>query len=172
MDQTSIDRTRTVTWRDPASGETAGMTLTGLEYLRAMARGEAPPPPLALMLGLSLDEIEEGRVVMTVVPEEFHYNPRGVVHGGLAATLFDSALGCAVQSLLPPAHAAPTQQLQINYIRPIRIETGKMFCSAQVIHKGKRSATAEGRLTDRDGKLYAHATGTFIITGPDDRKGR
>lgn len=172
MDQPGIDRTRTVTWKDPASGETTGMTLTGIEYLRAMARGDAPPPPLALVLGLSLDEIEEGRVVMTVVPEEFHYNPRGVVHGGLAATLFDSALGCAVQSLLPPAHAAPTQQLQINYIRPIRIETGKMFCSAQVIHRGKRSATAEGRLTDSDGKLYAHATGTFIITGPDDRKDR
>ena len=172
MDPTSIDRTRTVTWKDPAAGEAAGMTLTGVEYLRAMARGDATSPPLALVLGLSLDEVEEGRVVMSVVPEEFHYNPRGVVHGGLAATLFDSALGCAVQSLLPPAHAAPTQQLQINYIRPIRIETGKMFCSAQVIHAGKRSATAEGRLTDRDGKLYAHATGTFVITGPDDRKGR
>lgn len=143
--------------------------MTGVEYLRAMARGDAPLPPLALVLGLSLDEIEEGRVVMSVVPEEFHYNPGGVVHGGLAATLFDSALGCAVQSLLPPAHAALTQQLQINYIRPVRIETGKVSCSAQVIHIGKRSATAEGRLVDRDGKLYAHATGTFIITGPDDR---
>ncbi|MEO5902912.1 MAG: PaaI family thioesterase [Gemmatimonadaceae bacterium] len=148
------------------------MTLTGVEYLRAMARGDVPPPPLALALGLSLDEIDEGRVVMSVVPEEFHYNLRGVVHGGLAATLFDSALGCAVHSLLPPAHAAPTQQLQINYIRPVRIETGKVSCSAQVIHIGKRSATAEGRLVDRDGKLYAHATGTFIITGPDDRTNR
>jgi uncharacterized protein (TIGR00369 family) len=146
------------------------MTLTGLEYLRAMARGDAPPPPLAILLGLSLDEIEEGRVTMSVVPEEFHYNPRGVVHGGLAAALFDSALGCAVQSMLPPAHAAPTQQLQTNFIRPIRIETGRVVCAAEVIHLGKRSATAQGRLLDADGKLYAHATGTFIITGPDDRK--
>ena len=167
-----MDRKRTVTWFDPALGVEAGTSLSGLEYLRAMSRGEAPPPPLALMLGFSLDEIEEGRVTMSVVPAEFHYNPMGVVHGGLAATLFDSSLGCAVQSMLPPAHAAPTLQLQINYIRPITIATGKLNCSGEVIHMGKRSATAQGRLTDSSGKLYAHATGTFVITGPEERRGR
>jgi uncharacterized protein (TIGR00369 family) len=137
-----------------------------------MARGDAPPPPLAIVLGFTLDEIEEGRVMMSVVPQEFHYNPSGVAHGGLAATLFDSSLGCAVQSMLPPAHIAPTLQLQVNYIRPIRIETGKLQCSGEIIHMGKRSATAEGRLTDSSGRLYAHATGTFIITGPEERRGR
>jgi uncharacterized protein (TIGR00369 family) len=167
-----MDRTRSVTWLDPALGVEAGTTLSGLEYLRAMSRGEAPPPPLALLMGFTLDEIEEGRVVMSVVPAEFHYNPMGVVHGGLAATLFDSSLGCAVQSMLPPAHAAPTVQLQINYIRPITIATGKVNCSGEIIHLGKRSATAEGRLTDSSGKLYAHATGTFVITGPEERRGR
>jgi len=167
-----MDRTRTVTWLDPAPGVEAGTRLSGLEYLRAMSRGEAPPPPLASMLGFSLDEIEEGRVMMSVVPAEFHYNPMGVVHGGLAATLFDSSLGCAVQSMLPPAHAAPTLQLQINYIRPITIATGKLNCSGEIIHLGKRSATAQGRLTDSSGKLYAHATGTFVITGPEERRGR
>ena len=167
-----MDRTRTVTWQDPALGVAAGTTLTGLEYLRAMARGEAPQPPLALMLGFTLDEIEEGSVIMSVVPAEFHYNPMGVVHGGLAATLFDSSLGCAVQSMLAPAYAAPTLQLQINYIRPITIATGKLKCSGNVIHMGKRSATAEGKLTDSTGKLYAHATGTFVIAGPEERRGR
>ena len=167
-----MDRSRTVTWLDPALGVEAGTRLSGLEYLRAMSRGEAPPPPLASMLGFSLDEIEEGRVMMSVVPAEFHYNPMGVVHGGLAATLFDSSLGCAVQSMLPPAHAAPTLQLQINYIRPITIATGKLNCSGEIIHLGKRSATAQGRLTDSSGKLYAHATGTFVITGPEERRGR
>ena len=167
-----MDRTRTVTWLDPSLGVEAGTTLTGVEYLRAMARGDAPPPPLALLMGFTLDEVNEGKVTMSVVPAEFHYNPMGVVHGGLAATLFDSALGCAVQSMLPPAHAAPTLQLQINYIRPITIATGKVQCSGEIIHMGKRSATAEGRLTDSSGKLYAHATGTFVITGPDERKGR
>ena len=167
-----MDRTRTVTWQDPELGVAAGTTLTGLEYLRAMARGEAPQPPLALMLGFTLDEIEEGSVIMSVVPAEFHYNPMGMVHGGLAATLFDSSLGCAVQSMLAPAYAAPTLQLQINYIRPITIATGKLKCSGNVIHMGKRSATAEGKLTDSTGKLYAHATGTFVIAGPEERRGR
>jgi uncharacterized protein (TIGR00369 family) len=167
-----MDRTRTVTWLDPALGVEAGTTLSGLEYLRAMSRGEAPPPPLALLMGFTLDEIEKGRVVMSVVPAEFHYNPMGVAHGGLAATLFDSSLGCAVQSMLPPAHAAPTLQLQISYIRPVTIATGKVNCSGEVIHLGKRSATAEGRLTDASGKLYAHATGTFVINGPEERRGR
>lgn len=167
-----MERTRTVTWQDPALGVGSATRLTGIEYLRAMVRGEAPSPPLALMLGFRLEEIEEGRVVVTVEPAEFHYNPMGVAHGGLAATLFDSALGCAVQSLLPPAAAAPTLQLQVNYIRPVTVETGKLNCSGKVIHLGKRSATAEGRLTDSDGKLYAHGTGIFIITGQEDRKGR
>lgn len=167
-----MDRTRTVAWKDPALGVDAATNLSGIEYLRAMSRGEAPPPPLASLLGFTLDEIEEGRVMMSVIPAEFHYNPLGVVHGGLAATLFDSSLGCAVQSMLPPAHAAPTLQLQINYIRPITVATGQLWCSGQIIHLGKRSATAEGRLTDQSGKLYAHATGTFVITGPDERRDR
>lgn len=167
-----MDRTRTVTWKDPSLGVTAATTLTGLEYLRAMARGNAPPPPLSLLMGFKLDEIEEGRVTMSVVPAEYHYNPRGVAHGGLAATLFDSALGCAVQSLLPPAYAAPTLQLQTNFIRPITIATGKLTCTGEVIHFGKKTATAEGRLTDAQGKLYAHATATFIIVGPEDLKAR
>ena len=165
-----MDRTRTVTWRDPAGGAVAAATLTGVEWLRAMARGDAPPPPLALVIGFRLEEIEEGRVVVTMEPAEFHYNPLGVVHGGIAAALFDSSLGCAVQSLLPPAFLAPTLQLQVNYVRPVKIETGTVYCSGVVIHMGKRSATAEGRMTDSQGKLYAHATGTFIITGPEDRK--
>lgn len=167
-----MNRTRTVTWRDPSLGVTAATTLTGIEYLRAMARGDVPPPPLALILGFFLDEIEKGRVTITVVPQEFHYNPLGAAHGGLAATVFDSALGCAVQSLLPPAYAAPTLQLQTNFIRPITISAGKLTCLGEVIHLGKRSATAEGRLTDASGKLYAHATGTFMIVGPEDRQGR
>ncbi len=167
-----MDRTRTVTWQDPALGATAATTLTGVEYLRAMARGDAPPPPLVILMGFTLEEIEEGRVTMSVVPAEYHYNPRGVAHGGLAAALFDSVLGCAVQSLLPSAHAAPTLQLQTNFIKPITIATGKLMCTGKVIHFGKKTATAEGRLTDARGKLYAHASGTFIIAGPEDLKAR
>ncbi|MEO8192341.1 MAG: PaaI family thioesterase [Gemmatimonadales bacterium] len=164
-----MDRTRTVSWQDPASGREAAISLSGLEWLRAMANGSVPPPPLALLLGFQLQEIDKGRVTVGVEPAEFHYNPLGVVHGGLAPALFDTALGCAVQSLLPPAMAAPTMQLQINYLRPITIATGKLSCVGEVIHLGKGSAVAEGKLTDRDGKLYAQATGTFAIRSVGNR---
>ena len=167
-----MERTKTVTWSDPSAGAEAARRLSGLEWLRAIARRETPEPPLADFLGFHLEQIEEGSVMVTLEPKEYHCNPRGVLHGGVAATLFDSSLGCAVQTMLPPAHAAPTMQLSINYIRPITVDTGKVFCSGNVIHVGKRSATAEGRLTDQGGKLYAHATGTFIVTALDAKEAR
>lgn len=159
-----MDRTRTVSWDDPAPGMEVARALSGLEYMRAIARGDAPAPPLARLLGFEVETVEEGAVTFALEPAEYHYNPFGVVHGGVAATLFDSALGCAVQSLLPKGSMAPTMQLDINYIRPITKSTGRVRCSGQVVHLGKRSATAEGRLVDMNGKLYAHATGTFVIS--------
>ena len=139
-------------------------TISGIEYLRAIAQGKAPAPPFARLLGFELETIEEGKVTFAMIPAELHYNPFGVMHGGVAASLFDSALGCAVQSLLPAATTAPTMELHINYIRPVTISTGRIRCTGHVIHLGKRSATAEGRLVDTHGKLYAHATGTFVIS--------
>ena len=147
-------------------------TLTGIEWLRAMATREAPPSPLDDALGIKLEQIEPGEVTVTLDPQQIHCNPMGVLHGGMAATLFDSSLGCAVQSLLPPGYIAPTMQLQVNYVRPVTVQTGKIFCTGKVIHMGKKSATAEGRLTDKDGRLYAHSTGTFILSGPDERAAR
>jgi uncharacterized protein (TIGR00369 family) len=158
-----MERKRTVEWQDPRSGVKSAMTLSGIEWLRAMAEGKAPAPPLSLLLGFRLTEISEGRVTVSVDPQEFHCNPFSVAHGGLASSIFDSALGCAVQSVLPPAMAAPTMQLQVNYLRPITVETGTLSCTGEVIHLGKSSAVAEGRLTDREGKLYAQATGTFAL---------
>jgi len=142
----------------------AALSMSGLDYMRAIANGDVPPPPLARLLGFEVETVEEGKVTFVMVPAEYHYNPFGVVHGGVAATLFDSALGCAVQTLLPKATMAPTMQLDINYIRPITISTGRVRCSGQVVHLGKRSATGEGRLVDMNGKLYAHATGTFSVS--------
>ncbi len=142
----------------------AARSLTGLEYLRAIASGKLPVPPFPRLLSMEVESVEEGKISFVVEPTECHYNPFGVVHGGVAATLFDSALGCAVHSLLPAGALAATMQLDIHYIRPITISTGRVRCSGQVVHLGKRSATAEGRLVDLNGKLYAHATGAFIIS--------
>lgn len=159
-----MNRTRSATWDDPAVGIAAARRMSGIEYLRAIAQGGAPAPPFARLLGFGLETIEEGEVSFAMEPAECHYNPFGVMHGGVAASLFDSALGCAVQSLLPAATMAPTIELHINYIRPIMISTGRIRCTGQVVHLGKHSATAEGRLVDMHGKLYAHATGTFVIS--------
>lgn len=159
-----MNRTWTATWDDPASGIAAARRLNGAEYLRAIVRGDAPAPPFARLLGFELESVEEGKVTFVLEPGERHYNPFGVMHGGVAASLFDSALGCAVQSVLPAAKTAPTMELHINYIRPITVVTGRVRCSGEIVHVGKRSAVAEGRLVDNDGKLYAHATGTFIIS--------
>ena len=159
-------RTRTVTWEDPRALAEAGRGLSGLEYLQKIIAGELPRPPISSLMNFGLTELSEGRAVFTVEPAEYHYNPIGVVHDGLAATLLDSAMGCAVHSMLPAGVGYTTLEIKVNYIRPITAETGGVRCEAKVIYVGGRTATAEGRVLDESGKLYAHATTTCIIFRP------
>lgn len=159
-------RTRTITWEDPTAAIQTGKTISGIEYLRAMQSGELPPPPFAVLMGITISEVSEGRVVFVAEPAEYHYNPLGTVHGGVMATLLDSALGCAVQSMLPAGTSYTTIELKVNYLRPVTERTGTIFAEGKIIHVGGRIATAEGRLTDDVGKLYAHATTTCIIMRP------
>lgn len=163
-------RTRTYSWDDPATGLSAARGLSGIEYLRAMQRRELPGPPIAATLDFMIDEIDEGRVVFTVVPAEYHYNPIGMVHGGLAATLCDSAMGCAVHSTLPAGTAYTTLELKVNYIRALTKETGLIRCEGTTIAVGGRIATAEARMTDEAGTLYAHAMTTCLIIRPQKRE--
>jgi uncharacterized protein (TIGR00369 family) len=163
IDGSAPARTRIVTWEDPLATAHAGVALSGIEFLRAVARGEIPPPPIALLLGFTLDEVEEGRVVFTAEPGEHHYNPIGVVHGGLAATMLDSAMGCAVHSRLPEGRAYTTLEIKVNFVRAIRRDSGRLRAEGQVVHMGGRVATAEGRLVDATGQLYAHATTTCML---------
>jgi uncharacterized protein (TIGR00369 family) len=144
----------------------AGRGLSGLEYLRKIVAGELPRPPISALMNFGITELSEGRAVFTVEPAEYHYNPIGVVHGGLAATILDSAMGCAVHSMLPAGVGYTTLEIKVNYIRPMTAETGGVRCEARVIHVGGRTATAEGRVVDQSGKLYAHATTTCIIFRP------
>ncbi|HVF57755.1 MAG TPA: PaaI family thioesterase [Pyrinomonadaceae bacterium] len=159
-------RTRTFSWEDPRALAEAGRNLSGLEYLQKIVAGELPRPPISALMNFRISELGEGRAVFTVEPAEYHYNPIGVVHGGLAATLLDSAMGCAVHSTLPAGAGYTTLEIKVNYIRPMTAETGEVRCEAKVIHVGGRTATAEGRVFDADGKLYAHATTTCIIFRP------
>ena len=156
-------RTRTVSWEDPRALAEAAHGLTGLEYLRKIAAGELPRPPMGALLEFGLAELEEGRAVFTVEPAEYHYNPIGVVHGGLAATLLDSAMGCAVHSVLPAGAGYTTLEIKVNYVRALTAETGPVRCEARVVHVGGRTATAEGRVVDASGKLYAHGTTTCLL---------
>jgi uncharacterized protein (TIGR00369 family) len=156
-------RTRTVAWEDPAAGAGAAAEMSGLEYLRAIDRGELPAAPMADLLSFGFHEIEEGRVVFECVPAEYHYNPIGAVHGGLACTLFDSAMGCAVHTMLPAGVGYTTVELKVNFLRPIETKTGRLLCEGTIIHVGGRIATAEARLRDERGKLYGHATTTCMI---------
>lgn len=163
MTENNSRRTRTVDWEDPRPlGETA-RGLSGIEFLQKIVSGELPQPPLAALMNFSLVEIGEGRAVFAVEPAEYHYNPIGVVHGGLAATLLDSAMGCAVHSTLPAGSGYTTLEIKVNFIRAMTAETGRVRCEAKVVHAGVRTATAEGRVIDEAGKLYAHGTTTCLI---------
>jgi uncharacterized protein (TIGR00369 family) len=137
--------------------------LTGLEYMRQLLTGEREPSGMASLMNMRLVEVEEGRAVFTVEPDERHYNGLGIAHGGLAATLLDSALGCAINTLMPAGRVFTTLEMKINYVRPMRRETGEVRCEAFVLHAGSRVATAEGRIVDAAGKLYAHGTATCML---------
>jgi uncharacterized protein (TIGR00369 family) len=146
--------------------------VTGLEVLRAIAAGELPGAPIAELLGFAPVEADEGRVVFAATPGPQHYNPIGSVHGGLAATLLDSAMGCAVHSTLPAGVGYTTLELKVNFVRPITSETGRIVCEGTIVHRGGRVATAEGRVfAEADGSLLAHGTTTCLIFSPNGNGG-
>jgi uncharacterized protein (TIGR00369 family) len=137
--------------------------LTGLEALKKLVAGDVPPPAIAKTLDFTLLEVSEGHAVFEGHPSAAHYNPLGTVHGGYAATLLDSALGCAVHAALPAGQTYTTLEIKVSYVRAMTATTGPVRAEATVIHVGKRVATAEARLTDASGKLYAHGTTTCIV---------
>lgn len=157
------ERTRTFAWEDPQPALERARELNGLDYLQAIRDGRLPPPPIAALMDMRLAEVAEGRAVFELQPAEFHYNPIGSVHGGIAATLLDSAMGCAINTLLPRGVTYTTLELKVNYVRPMTRDTSVVRAEGSVIHLGGRIALAEGRLVDQAGKLYAHATTTCLV---------
>jgi uncharacterized protein (TIGR00369 family) len=160
-------RTRTFSWEDPAAAVAAAPSLAGIDYMRAIARGTLPPPPIASLLGMDLVEVDEGRALFALEPAEWMYNPLGSVHGGVAATLLDSCMGCAVQTLLEAGVSYTTSDLQVRYVRGMSADSGRVLAEGRVVHSGRRTATAEGRLcVERDGSLVAHASTGCVILRP------
>jgi uncharacterized protein (TIGR00369 family) len=157
-------RTRLLTWQDPLESVAAAAGLSGLDYLRKITAGEIPPPPIAVTLNFAMVSVDRGAAAFEGQPGEEHYNPIGVVHGGYAATLLDSALGCAVHTTLEVGEAYTTLTLEAKFVRPITRDTGTVRASAEVVHRGRRQATSEGTLIDAaNGKLLAHATSTCMV---------
>ena len=144
--------------------------LSGLEYMRKLLTGELPPVGMVKLLNLKLIEVSEGYAVFTVQPDERHYNGLGIAHGGLAATLLDTATGCAINAMMPAGRVFTTLEMKINYVRPITADAGVIRCEGTVIHAGSRVATAEGRIVDKTGKLYAHGTATCMLFRSQNRE--
>jgi uncharacterized protein (TIGR00369 family) len=156
-------RTRTFSWTDPTVALAAMRTENGLSYLKQAMAGVYPAPPIAHLMNLRLLDVERGRVVFGTTPEEYHYNPLGIVHGGLAATLLDSAMGCCVHTCLEAGDRYTTLELKVNYLKALTLETGPVRGIATLVSMSRTVALVEARLVDADDALYAHATSICLI---------
>jgi len=164
--QPGQQRRRSYRWQDPAVSADAAGTMAGLDFLRAIADGTLPAAPIARTLGFDVVSVDPGRVVFEFTPAEYHYNPIGSVHGGVYATMCDSACGCAVHSLLPAGAYYTSQDLTVKFLRAITASTGPLRCEGTVIHLGSRTALAQASLSDASGKQYAYATSSCLIFRP------
>lgn len=162
MTQTQT-RSRTFTWDDPLAhlGELGGRT--GLELFQAMEAGELPPPPIMKLMDVESVTAVFGSVTVKLRPQEFHYNPLGTVHGGVIATLLDTAAACSVHSTLPAGMGYTSMDLTTKFLRPVTVGSGLLTCTGSVLSQGRRTALAQAQLTDEEGRLLAHATSSCLI---------
>jgi uncharacterized protein (TIGR00369 family) len=156
-------RTRTFSWSDPTAGLAALAGLGGLAQLQAMIDGRAPFPPVSRLIDMAGMQAREGWVEVTMRVQEFHYNPLGTVHGGMLATLLDTAAGCAVHSTLAPGEGYTSLDLTTKFLRPVTMDSGLVRCEGMVLQRGRRTALAQAQLTDAAGRLVAHATSSCLI---------
>jgi uncharacterized protein (TIGR00369 family) len=138
-------------------------SMSGIDFLRKMFAGELPPAPMIQHVGFTRGSAEPGFVVFQAIPGPQHYNPIGSVHGGFAATLLDSAMGCAVHSMLPAGSGYTTLEFKVSLIKAITTGTGEVRAEGRALNVGRRVGTAEGRLLDGEGRLLAHATTTCLV---------
>jgi uncharacterized protein (TIGR00369 family) len=156
-------RERRVTWTDPGEALGQAMGMAGRSVIEAIADASLPPPPIAVLLGLAMTEVGDGRIVFSMHPGEHLHNPIGMVHGGALATLLDTAMGCAVQTTLAAGQAYSTLDLQVRFVRPVVAGGPLLRCEGTVVHRGRRIVTGEGRVVDDTGRLYAHGTTSCMV---------
>jgi len=145
------------------------MAMSGIEGLRAMMAGKFPPPSISTTMGFRLSEVSEGYALFEGEPSDRILNPMGIVHGGFALTLIDSCCGCAGHTLLPPGVGYGTLETKVNFVRPMKFDTGLVRAEGRVLAHGRTIITAEGKITDANGKLYAHGTSTCMIQRPEKK---
>ncbi|SFB64015.1 uncharacterized domain 1-containing protein [Amycolatopsis marina] len=158
-------REKTISWQDPMPSAALARTMSGLRYLTGIAEGEIPPPPIAAHFGMRWVSVGDGDVVLASIPDESVYNPIGTVHGGVAATMLDSAVACAVHSTLGAGVGYTTVELKISYLRPILASSGEIRAHGWVVKSGSRVAFAEGDVRDAAGTVLATASSTCLILG-------
>jgi uncharacterized protein (TIGR00369 family) len=163
IETTAATRTRTFTWDDSRITAAQVRQRPGLEVLRAVQNGELPAPPMGRLMNIRLTEVERGRIVFEVTPEEYHYNPMGIAHGGLAATLLDSAMGCCVHSCLDAGDRYTTLDIKVTYLKALTADNGPMRGIATLVSIGRTVALVEARMVDANDVVYAHATSTCLI---------
>lgn len=156
-------RKRIYEWSDPLESAAKAKTMSGMEYLQAMNNGDIPLPPLLHTLGFTKPDIEQGEVIFSFEPQEYHYNPIGSVHGGVITSVLDSAMGCTLHSILPAGSGYTTLELKVNFLKAVSHKNKKMIAKGKIIHSGKSTALVEADLRDEEGKIYAHSISTCMI---------
>jgi uncharacterized protein (TIGR00369 family) len=169
MTMTALDHSpatvysKEITWTDPSATSVHALTMSGLDFLLAIADGRIPSAPIASHVNLEFESVAPGDVVFRSTPDESHYNPIGSVHGGYFATLLDSACGCAVQSTLPAGTAYTSLEIKVNFVRGITAATGPVTVHGWVVKPGSKAAFAEADIRDGDGRLLASASSTCLV---------
>lgn len=154
---------------DPQAAAQRLMSMTGLEAMQLLVQGQHGAPSIAKTLGFTLTEVEEGKAVFIGEPSDRILNPLGIVHGGFALTLIDSCTGCAAHTTLPAGVGYTTVETKVNFVRAITPATGPVRAEGRVVARGRTIITAEGTLTDSNGKLLAHGTSTLMVLRPEAR---
>lgn len=150
-------RERTYAWEDPKPTVAAGATQDGLTLLRAIGAGTLPVPPIMNTLAIEPVQADDGLVTFTLDPEEFHLNPFGMVHGGVLATMLDTAMGCAVHTLLAPGVGYVTSEMNVRFLRPALLSSGRLMCTGEVVHPGRNTMIASARIVDAEQRVIAIA---------------
>jgi len=158
-------RERMVDWQAPGPVAKAAAGMSGLEAMRAIRDGILPEPPMARLIDFRLRVAEPGRIVMELQPHEGLENTIGLLHGATAAALLDTAMGCAISTMLPAGQGAVTLDLKLTYLRPLSVKSGTISAEGKVIKLGRQTSYAEGFVRDGSGNLAVHATATFSMVG-------